>query len=78
MKVKIIKANGVQKKQDYFADVLKFDGSTFTLTTSGLELLYPSDWGTSTYGDGTSNDIFRSVSSSSSANDHAYINSSSS
>ncbi len=72
MKVRIIKANGVQKKQDYFADFLKFDGSTFTITTSGLE--YTSTWGTD-----TGNNISFTLDSGTSANGHAYdINSSAS
>lgn len=71
MKVRIIKANGVQKKQDYFADILKFDSHPFTVSTSGLE--YTSTWGTD-----TGNNISFNLNSPTSANGHAYIFNSSS
>ncbi len=61
MKVRIIKANGVQKKQDFF-----FEDSTFIITTSGLEY-------TSTWGPDTGNNISFTLDSSTSANGHAYI-----
>lgn len=70
MKVRIIKANGVQKKQDFFSNLLKFDGSIFTITTSGLN--FPDDWATTTWGTDTGNNMFFNVSSSTSANGHAY------
>ncbi len=71
MKVRIIKANGVQKKQDFFANLLKFDGSTFTVTTSGLN--FPDGWETTTYGADTGNNISFTLDSETSANGHAYI-----
>ncbi len=66
MKVRIIRANGVQKKEQYAF----FDGSIFTITTSGLN--FPDDWVTSTWGTDTGNNMSFNVSSSTSANGHAY------
>ncbi len=67
MKVRIIKANGVQKKEQYFF----FEDSTFIITTSGLN--FPDDWATTTWGTDTGNNMSFNVSSSTSANGHAYM-----